>query len=101
MTTAALVTRVLFISPTKTRPCPKAGGNGTTERLMPLVASGSQQCPLLAQSGHSTTEFRCLLLGVKRTLVGGAAMSAFDPKRTLVSPKSRNERLWNRAGQLT
>ena len=25
----------------------------------------------------------CPLLGVKRTLVGGAAMSAFDPKRTL------------------
>jgi len=34
---------------------------------------------LLAQSGHSVTEFRCPLLGVKRTLVGDAAMSAFDP----------------------
>ena len=30
---------------------------------------------------------RCPLLGVKRTLVGGAAMSAFDPKRTLGSQK--------------
>jgi hypothetical protein len=26
------------------------------------------QCPLLAQSGHSTTEFQCPLLGVKQTL---------------------------------
>jgi hypothetical protein len=25
--------------------------------------------PLLAQSGHSTTEFRCPLLGVKQTLL--------------------------------
>jgi hypothetical protein len=38
--------------------------------------------PLLAQSGHFTAEFQCPLLGVKRTLVGDAAMSAFDPKRT-------------------
>src|SRR5262249_45366937 len=29
------------------------------------------------------TEFRCPLLGVKRTLIEEAAMSAFDPKRTL------------------
>jgi hypothetical protein len=36
-----------------------------------------------AQSGHFTAEFQCPLLGVKRTLVGDAAMSAFDPKRTL------------------
>src|SRR5262245_15511275 len=39
--------------------------------------------PLLAQSGHVTHIPRCPLLGVKRTLVGGAAMSAYDPKRTL------------------
>jgi hypothetical protein len=32
----------------------------------------------LAQSGHYATEFQCPLLGVKRTLVGDAAMSAFD-----------------------
>ena len=37
---------------------------------------------LLAQSGHSTVEFRCPLLGVKRTLPEPAPMSAFDPKRT-------------------
>src|SRR6516164_7502258 len=39
----------------------------------------SAECPLLAQSGHSTTEFRCLLLGVKRTWCGLEAMSAYDP----------------------
>src|SRR6516162_8358516 len=31
---------------------------------------------------HSVTEFRCPLLGVKRTSQECAAMSAFDPKRT-------------------
>src|SRR5215472_6461968 len=36
---------------------------------------------LLAQSGHHAGEFQCPLLGVKRTLLGGAPMSAFDPKR--------------------
>jgi hypothetical protein len=41
--------------------------------------------PLLAQSGHFENEFQCLLLGVKRTLGGRAAMSAFDPKRTFGS----------------
>src|SRR5215469_16810133 len=37
--------------------------------------------PLLAQSGHSTTEFQCPLLGVKRTFARRPPMSAFDPKR--------------------
>ena len=36
----------------------------------------------MAQSGHSDTFNQCLLLGVKRTLIGSAPMSAFDPKRT-------------------
>jgi hypothetical protein len=36
----------------------------------------------LAQSGHFVTEFRCPLLGVKRTFFQLAPMSAFDPKRT-------------------
>jgi hypothetical protein len=42
------------------------------------------QCmsPLLAQSGHADTLNRCPLLGVKRTWLEPAAMSAFDPKRT-------------------
>ena len=40
------------------------------------------ECPLLAQSGHSATEFQCPLLGVKRTLPKRPPMSAFDPKRT-------------------
>src|SRR6516162_6675602 len=46
--------------------------------------------PLLAQSGHHVPEFQCLLLLVKRTSVAPSTMSAFDPKRTLASPKSRN-----------
>ena len=40
------------------------------------------ECPLLAQSGHRAAEFQCLLLGVKRTFLQLAWMSAFDPKRT-------------------
>src|SRR5262249_7865668 len=39
-------------------------------------------CPLLALSGHLDPLNQCPLLGVKRTLCGRAAMSAFDPKRT-------------------
>jgi hypothetical protein len=42
----------------------------------------------LAQSGHHNGVQRCLLLGVKRTLVGDAAMSAFDPKQNYDGPKS-------------
>ena len=38
---------------------------------------------LLAQSGHSATEFQCPLLEVKRTSARHCEMSAFDPKRTL------------------
>src|SRR6516165_5380011 len=45
-----------------------------------------------AQSGHSATEFQCPLLGVKRTLLGGAPMSAFDPKRTLRPWRHMNRR---------
>ena len=43
-----------------------------------------------SHSVHPDTLNQCLLLGVKRTLVGDVAMSASDPKRTLVSPRSRN-----------
>jgi hypothetical protein len=39
--------------------------------------------PLLAQSGHHDRAEPCLLLGVKRTSVGRASMSADDPKQTL------------------
>src|SRR5262249_783989 len=38
--------------------------------------------PLLAQSRHRRVEFRCPLLGVKRTSLRHAEMSAYDPKRT-------------------
>src|SRR5262249_30983748 len=43
------------------------------------------QCPLLALSGHSATEFQCPLLDleVKRTSARHCEMSAFDPKRSL------------------
>jgi putative ABC transport system substrate-binding protein len=34
------------------------------------------------QGGHSTTEFQCPLLGVKRTRLLHCKMSAYDPKRT-------------------
>jgi hypothetical protein len=40
------------------------------------------ECPLLAQSGHPKSLQECPLLAVKRTLIGRAAMSAYDPKRT-------------------
>jgi hypothetical protein len=45
----------------------------------------SAECPLLAQSGHFTTEIQCPFLGVKRTLLGDTLMSAFDPKRTFAT----------------
>jgi hypothetical protein len=45
-------------------------------------AQSSQRCPLLALSGHRTHVEEFPLLGVKQTLGEGAAMSAFDPKRT-------------------
>ena len=34
-----------------------------------LLDSDAAQCLLLAQSRHRATEFRCPLLGVKRTLI--------------------------------
>src|SRR5215467_12028839 len=40
------------------------------------------ECLLLAQSGHHKRADPCPLLGVKRTLIGDDAMSAFDPKET-------------------
>src|SRR6516165_2553516 len=49
----------------------------------------SAECPLLAPSGHRVGEFQCPLLGVKRTSLGHASMSAFDPKRTLEGLESR------------
>jgi hypothetical protein len=46
------------------------------------VFDNADGCLLLAQSGHCHRAERCPLLGVKRTSVEGASMSAFDPKRT-------------------
>jgi hypothetical protein len=42
---------------------------------------------LLAQSGNDDGARRCPLLGVKRTLLGRAAMSAIYPKPTSLSEK--------------
>jgi CheY-like chemotaxis protein len=56
-----------------------AGGEPDRRQPWNLLRSIS---PLLAQSGHHATGFRCPLLGVKRTSEECAAMSAFDPKRT-------------------
>jgi hypothetical protein len=44
------------------------------------------ECPLLARSGLLNAINRCLLSGVKRTLLQLTSMSAFDPKRTF-APK--------------
>jgi hypothetical protein len=43
----------------------------------------------MAQSGHADRTYECPLLGVKRTSVGHAVLSAFDPKRPfgLLRPK--------------
>ena len=51
---------------------------------LPVVQSSKFELviTLLAQSGHSTTEFRGPLLGVKRTLRGPNAKSTYDPERT-------------------
>jgi hypothetical protein len=40
----------------------------------------------MAQSGHHTRAEPCPLSGVKQTLIGGAVMSANDPKQTLPNP---------------
>jgi hypothetical protein len=41
-----------------------------------------RECLLLALSGHFVHPAACPLLGVKRTFLTLARMSAFDPKRT-------------------
>jgi len=47
--------------------------------------------PFAAANGAATnlSQFRCPLLGVKRTLIGHGLMSAFDPKRTLGAGRLR------------
>ena len=42
--------------------------------------------PLLAQSGHLFALRSCPLLGVKRTWISTAPMSAYDPKRKSSDP---------------
>src|SRR5215471_9854130 len=60
--------------------CTQAGLSATRWRTDVLQCGA--ECLLLAQSGHFETEFQCPLLGVKRTWIESALMSAFDPKRT-------------------
>jgi len=50
----------------------------------------------LARSGLPNALNQCPLSGVKRTLVGGASMSAFDPKRTS-APNTANLRRHGRS----
>src|SRR5215469_13540077 len=47
----------------------------------------------MAHSGHPATEFQCPLLRVKRTLIGSAPISAFDPKRTFAGHQPNH--LWS------
>ncbi|MGB8447893.1 MAG: hypothetical protein WCE32_26325 [Pseudolabrys sp.] len=42
-----------------------------------VEAESGSQCPLLAQSGHGLVRCKCPLLGVKRTWLFAAQMSAF------------------------
>src|SRR5215472_17211975 len=52
--------------------------------MMPALGR-CPECLLLAQSGHHAAEFQCLLLGVKRTSLRHAEMSAYDPNPTLTA----------------
>jgi len=59
-----------------------------------VTPNGLGGCLLLAQSGHHTTEFRCPLLGVKRTLrpavLNGAIMVPASVRLPLCVPTSTN-----------
>ena len=54
------------------------------------IAANVAKLPGLVRRTRNLGQFLCLLLGVKRTSRGHPSMSAFDPKRTLASPKSPN-----------
>src|SRR5215472_13211325 len=58
-------------------------------KLAPLPTNNNiekwRECLLLAQSGHHDRAKPCPLLGAKRTSIGRAPMSTFDPKRTWAS----------------
>src|SRR6516165_3641623 len=45
------------------------------KKLITLASGPTLKCPLLAQSGHRAAELQCPLLGVKRTLLGGARIT--------------------------
>jgi hypothetical protein len=57
-------------------------------------------CPLLARSGRCHRAEQCLLLGAKRTSMGGSPMSGFDPKRTSATlPQNKTPAM--RAGSIS
>ena len=56
-----------------------------------LFPGSWSRCPLLAQSGHRLVHCTCPLSGVKRTCRVALHMSAFDPKRTLVTSYSASK----------
>ena len=61
-----------------------SGGQATHQRR-DAVDRGQDRtwrCPLMALSRHPSRACQCPLLGAKRTLLGRAAMSVFDPERT-------------------
>src|SRR5262245_35491201 len=53
-----------------------------------LARANLLECPLLAHSRHWRVRRTCPLLGVKQTCRFALHMSAFDPKRTLLSPSN-------------
>ena len=60
----------------------RLGQCGHKRTLSEVNISITSEYPRSTLSGHSANEFRCPLLGAKRTLRGRTRMSAFDPKRT-------------------
>src|SRR5215472_12385940 len=59
-----------------------AGISSLLRAVTGVTCSPTEVVLLLAQSRHRMVEFRCPLLGVKRTSAGLNEMSANDPKQT-------------------
>ena len=62
------------------------------------ILDRSAKCPLLAQSGHCLTGFQCPLLGVKRTLIGHATMTADGSKAEVPRHCGLRGSYWREAG---
>jgi hypothetical protein len=78
-----LLSAIQWISPRPDQQngCLQTGKRCFTNRQRALRSAASFDC----LESVAAAEFRCPLLGVKRTLIENAAMSAFDPKRTFPS----------------